>query len=149
MVGWHHRLDGLAFVWTLRVGDGQGGLACCSPWGRKELDTTEWLNWTEPIRKHFYVFILSSNLTGCPLSVFAKSGNIRYRSSSGKESILVAKQDLSVTRWSVLLMAVPTSRPRRKWGPMWGRSRGGRTVIRTGNKIEATLTRVSWLWVPK
>ena len=35
------------FEWTLGVGDGQGGLACCDSWGRKESDTTEWLNWTE------------------------------------------------------------------------------------------------------
>ena len=35
----------------LRVGDGQGGLVCCSPWGCKELDVTEWLNWTELILK--------------------------------------------------------------------------------------------------
>ena len=35
------------FGWTLRVGDGQGGLACCNSWGRKESDTTERLNWTE------------------------------------------------------------------------------------------------------
>ena len=47
MVGWHHRLSGRGFRWTLGVGDGQGGLACYSPWGHKELDTTEWLNWTE------------------------------------------------------------------------------------------------------
>ena len=47
MVGWHHRLDGHEFEQALRVGDGQGSLACCSPWGHKELDTTEWLNWTE------------------------------------------------------------------------------------------------------
>ena len=45
MVGWHHRLNGLGFGWTLGVGDGQGGLACCSSWGRKESDTTERLNW--------------------------------------------------------------------------------------------------------
>ena len=45
MVGWHHRLDGHGFGWTLGVGDGQGGLACCGSWGRKELDTTEQLNW--------------------------------------------------------------------------------------------------------
>ena len=44
MVGWHHRLDGHGFVWTPGVGDGQGSLACCSPWGHKELDTTERLN---------------------------------------------------------------------------------------------------------
>ena len=47
MVGWHHQLNGHEFGWTLGVGDGQGGLACCSSWGHKELDMTEWLNWTE------------------------------------------------------------------------------------------------------
>ena len=44
MVGWHHRLDGHGFGWTLGVGDGQEGLACCDSWGRKESDTTERLN---------------------------------------------------------------------------------------------------------
>ena len=44
MVGWHHRLNGHEYELSLRVGDGLGGLACCSPWGRKELDTTERLN---------------------------------------------------------------------------------------------------------
>ena len=45
--GWHHRLDGHEFEYTTGVCDGQGGLACCDSWGRKESDTTEWLNWTE------------------------------------------------------------------------------------------------------
>ena len=44
MVGWYHRLNGHEFGWTLGAGDGQGGLACCSSWGCKELDTTEQLN---------------------------------------------------------------------------------------------------------
>ena len=44
MVGWHHRLDGHEFEETPGVGDGQDGLACCSPWGRKESDMTERLN---------------------------------------------------------------------------------------------------------
>ena len=44
MVGWHHRLDGNGFGWTPGVGDGQGGLASRSSWGRKELDMTEQLN---------------------------------------------------------------------------------------------------------
>ena len=48
MAGWHHWLDGHESGWTLGVGDGQGGLACCDSWGRKESDTTEQLNWTEP-----------------------------------------------------------------------------------------------------
>ena len=47
MVGWHHQLNGHEFGYTLGVCDRQGGLACCSPWGCKELDTTEQLNWTE------------------------------------------------------------------------------------------------------
>ena len=44
MVGWYYRLDGHEFEPALGVGDGQGGLACCFPLGRKELDTTECLN---------------------------------------------------------------------------------------------------------
>ena len=47
MVGWHHWLSGHGFGWTVGVGDGQGGLACCGSWGHKESDMTEWLNWTE------------------------------------------------------------------------------------------------------
>ena len=43
-VGWHHQLNGHEFEKTQGVGDGQGGLACCSPWGHKESDTTEQLN---------------------------------------------------------------------------------------------------------
>ena len=47
MAGWHHRLDAHEFGWTPGVGDGQEGLECCDSWGRKESDSTEWLNWTE------------------------------------------------------------------------------------------------------
>ena len=64
MAGWHHWLDGRESEWTLGVGDGQGGLACCDSWGRKESDTTEWLNWTElnvffkyKIQCFYHVFI--------------------------------------------------------------------------------------------
>ena len=45
--GWHHRLNGHEVEQAAGVGDGQGSLVCCSPWGRKELDMTEQLNWTE------------------------------------------------------------------------------------------------------
>ena len=53
MAGWHHWLDGRGSGWTPGVGDGQGGLACCDSWGRKESDTTEWLTelialWSQP-----------------------------------------------------------------------------------------------------
>ena len=47
VAGWHHRLDGHEFEWTLGVGDGQEGLACCNSWGCKESDMIERLNWTE------------------------------------------------------------------------------------------------------
>ena len=44
MIGWYHQLDGHEFVQTLGVDNGQGGLECYSPWGHRELDTTEQLN---------------------------------------------------------------------------------------------------------
>ena len=51
--GWHHRLDGREFEWTLGVGDGQGGLACCNSWSHRETWLSDWteLNWTE-LRQH-------------------------------------------------------------------------------------------------
>ena len=65
MAGWHHWLNGRASGWTLGVGDGQGGLACCDSWGCKESDTTErpissdWLRrkwWTWTDWSGFYLF---------------------------------------------------------------------------------------------
>ena len=44
MVGWHHRLNGHGFGWTLGVGNGQGSLVCCHSWGHKQSDMTEQLN---------------------------------------------------------------------------------------------------------
>ena len=46
LVGWHHQFNEHEFEQAPGVGDGQGGPVCCSPWGRKESDVTEWLNWT-------------------------------------------------------------------------------------------------------
>ena len=47
MVGWHPQHNGHEFEQALGIGDGEGGLECCSPWGHKESDMTEWLNWSE------------------------------------------------------------------------------------------------------
>ena len=47
MAGWHHRLNGREFEWTLVIGDGQGCLVCCNLWGRKESDMTERLIWSD------------------------------------------------------------------------------------------------------
>ena len=54
IVGWHHRLNGHEFEQAPGDGEGQGSLACCSPRGRKESDTTEQLNYSRTIdlRKH-------------------------------------------------------------------------------------------------
>ena len=54
MVGWHHRLHGYELEQDPGVSDGQGSLACCSPWGRKDSDTTEWLHWTEDVLRACY-----------------------------------------------------------------------------------------------
>ena len=52
MVGWHHQLNGHESEQTPEDSEGQGNLACCSPCGQKELDTSEWLNWTELRQPH-------------------------------------------------------------------------------------------------
>ena len=61
MVGWHHWFDGCVFEQALGICEGQGGLACCSPWGCKESDTTEQLNWTKLnlFKEGFFFFFLS------------------------------------------------------------------------------------------
>ena len=61
MVGWYYRLDGHEYEQAQGVGDGQGGLACCSSWGLRESDMTEWLNWAELIQQndcYTYIHIL-------------------------------------------------------------------------------------------
>ena len=65
MAGWHHQLDGHEFDWTPGVGDRQGGLVCCTSWGHKELDTTEWneLNWTDDPIATYFVVLGSFSLT--------------------------------------------------------------------------------------
>ena len=62
MAGWHHQLDGREFEWTPGVGDRQGGLVCCDSWGRKELDTTEQLNWTEQNPLNIKSFVLINSM---------------------------------------------------------------------------------------
>ena len=65
MAGWHHRLDEHEFEWTPGVGDGQGGLACCDSWGRKESDTTERLIWSDMIWCLYLISFSSENRELC------------------------------------------------------------------------------------
>ena len=58
MVGWHHQLDGHEFEQALEVGDGQKSLACCSPWGHKESETTEWTELIMFTYLHYHDFLL-------------------------------------------------------------------------------------------
>ena len=64
MAGWHHRHNGYGFGWTPGVGDGQGGLACCSSWGRIESNMTEWLNWTDRSKREGKTIKLLNENTG-------------------------------------------------------------------------------------
>ena len=62
MVGWNHQLNGHEFESTPGVGDGQGGLACCSSWGRRESDTTERLNCTDDVGEDLFTDMWNSSL---------------------------------------------------------------------------------------
>ena len=129
MAEWHHWLDGHEFEWTPRVGDGQGGLACCDSWGCKQSDTTEWLNWTELMVSGvfycgFFVFnflqdlllqltlktvcFLSAVLTSLVYSVAHKWHNKRvllvflyYRWKVWALEILAQDYTLSNCRWEI------------------------------------------------
>ena len=67
MAGWRHRLDGHEPEWTPGIGDGQGVLACCDSWGRKESDTTEQLNWMLPMKfwNCFKIYIFFTSIRIC------------------------------------------------------------------------------------
>ena len=77
MIGWHHQLDGHEFEQAPGVGDGQGSLVCCSPWGCKQSDTTERLNWTEKYM---------------PFSYFKKHEILRHKSKKYIQRIGVLKR---------------------------------------------------------
>ena len=100
MAGWHHWLDGHEFEWTPGDGDGQGCLACCNSWGRKESGTTEQLNWTELNKVLFYFLSrLFSSIQSCSLvdttdwflnitcnlvTISKQNNSIRYRLVKGR-----------------------------------------------------------------
>ena len=94
MVGWHHWLDGHEFEQALGVGDDQGGLVCCSPWGLKELDTTEWLNWMwggsrdmyTYTHTHIYIYIYAYESQWTPGVGDGQGGLVRCNSWGRKES---------------------------------------------------------------
>ena len=64
MAGWHHHFKGRDLGETVRDGEGQGGLECCSPWGHNELDMTGWLNYNNA---HLYVLFGKNICSGLPV----------------------------------------------------------------------------------
>ena len=90
MAWWHHQLDGCEFEWTLGIGDGQGGLACCNSRGRKESDTTERLNWTDRVsnidriesQKHICLVVVLSSVTSSHWQRFCRLRGHYFSSSS-------------------------------------------------------------------
>ena len=84
MVGWHHWLNGHGFGWTPGVGDGQGGLVCCSSWGRKESDMTEWLNWTELKVIMLWPITIAAVLKFCCILRFLKAAPGQWLKASGR-----------------------------------------------------------------
>ena len=79
MAGWHHWPDGHEFEGTLGVGDGQGSLACYNLWGRKESDTTEWLNWTESFISFLFQETEAWGRAGTFLKSFTKYLSMAYQ----------------------------------------------------------------------
>ena len=96
MAGWHHWLDGREFDWTPRVGDGQGGQACCDSWGHKELDTTERLNWTELGRESVDPCVQWCNFFGSTQRTIICLANLGAPMSS---DIPAAQGRMKVTPW--------------------------------------------------
>ena len=106
MVGWYHWLDGHEFEQALRVGDGQGSLACCSPWGHKESDTTETLNWLT-VLFYFILCLFWIFVAVYKLSLVAESGGYSLVAAHG---LLIGEVSLVAERkWlsCVQLFAIP------------------------------------------
>ena len=122
-VGWHHRLDGHGFGWTLGVGDGQGGLACYGSRGRRESDTTEWLNWTELILGwHWPAFTL-----------------IRYKDPSSKSNCIQASD------FTGLDALFPLSGPKRWNANSWFFWTEG-MLMHLGGSMESMVSEVKKKW---
>ena len=100
MVGWHHKLNGQEFEQAPGDGEGQGSLACCSPWGCKESDMTYRLNnkdIKESIRnKHQGLKYNKYLVQGCRLGLMLKLklqsfGHLMHRTDSFEETLMLGK----------------------------------------------------------
>ena len=92
MVGWHHRLNGHEFGWTLGVGDGQGGLACCGPWGTELVTETRVCNkkFTHIYTQSVCFFLQFPHLKDKPHVTNLEGMNL-FRASSSKSNLIGPK----------------------------------------------------------
>ena len=87
MVGWHHQLEGHESEQAPGVGEGQGSLACCSPWGCKESDTTERLNWIQYVNAVTWLFPIPAANTRKTARCWFLSSNALTKRSSLKSNL--------------------------------------------------------------
>ena len=108
MAGWHHRLDGREFEWTLGVGDGQGGLVCCSSGGLKESDTTDRLNWTECTHRSKVFFVQLHEFSQNEHTPVTKGRNKTLSILGPSQSLLLSTVTifLSLSIWSAYLLTL-------------------------------------------
>ena len=111
---WHHWLDGHEFEWTPGVGDGHGGLACCSSWGHKESDTTEWLNWTDGTRCHDLSFLSLSTSENSLMHVanLHLLLNTQLKCHSSGEVFMALTRQLATFFWCPIVKMKSLSRVR-------------------------------------
>ena len=125
IVGWHHQLNRYGFGCTPGIGDGQGGLVCFSSWGRKVSDTTEQLNWTEPVKNYLLklevvaMFFAQHTIPQADLCFPNKKGTLNQFPSLGRRTkwkehfevewwVLINHFYLGIRdRWSVLTKCGP------------------------------------------
>ena len=98
MAGWHHRLNGHEFEWTPGVGDGQGGLACCSSWGCKESDTSEATELTAWLEKSDW-----NTVVRLPNSYHCPSASYSYPWVMGAPGAFLLAFELECVYWHVTL----------------------------------------------
>ena len=111
MARWHHRLDAHEFGWTLGVGDGQGGLACCNSWGHKESDMAERLNWTEwtdSCLTMLLYFLLHSKVNPCIECKEFPEDSITQSNEQLTEVNFSSNSKISYHLWNVMLSTLTT-----------------------------------------
>ena len=137
MVGWHHQLNGHGFGWTPGVGDGQGGLECCSSWGHKESDTTEQLNWTVCRRFHkgrrktlLYKAVCCNTLNAQVRSILISTKKLRFPTKA--EDILLWIYEFKMEIYKIFLYC--------------GFKKSGETNIASAWHFFKLIKNVFWKW---